>query len=449
MSEYCRWEFLLQFLVLPRFSWLGLFCWNLRDFSITLECMNDLPQHYALMLGLDEDWQVENVDLDLDAKRLEIHLRHAPDIPCCCPDCGEVRHLKDHAASRSWRHLDTMQFTTLIVARIPRTKCPECGVHNIHIPWAKPHGRFTLLFEAFTIQVLQAAASTEKARRLLGLGWNAVHTIMKDAVQRGLEQRDLEEIRHVGLDEKSFRKGHNYVSVMTDIEAGRVLEVVPQRTKKSANTLWKTLSSAQREQVEAVAMDMWPAYASSTEKHVPQADIVHDRFHISKYLNKAVDQVRRSEHKTLKQSGDNRLTGTRYLWLANEENLSEKQAARFSDIKDAKLKTSRGWAIGELFREFWDLPGEFTGRQFFKDWYAWASRCRLKPMVKVAKMIKRHFERIVTWFSHRISNGSAEGFNSKIQALKSAARGFRNFENYRIRILFFCGNLRLTPEPLG
>lgn len=408
--------------------------------------MNDLNQHYALLLGLKDDWLVQSVDLDLEAQRVEIRLQHNADEPCCCPDCGQACPLKDHTEERTWRHLDTMQFETVIKARIPRTNCAEHGVHNVHIPWAEPHGRFTLLFEAFAIRVLKASSSIEKGRRLLGLGWEAAQRIMNDAVERGLERRDLEEIKHVGIDEKNFGKGHDYVSVMTDIDGGRVLEVVPGRTQEAADSLWNTLSDEQRAQVEAVAVDMWAAFVNSAEEHVPQADIVHDRFHIAKHLNEAVDQVRRAEHKALKKEGDERLTGSRYLWLAREENLSDENAAAFEDLKESKLKTSRGWALVDLFRDFFEQQSERQGRAFFKDWYAWASRCRLKPLVKVAKMIRRHFERIVTWFTHRISNASSEGFNSLIQALKSAARGFRNFENYRTRILFFCGQLNLLPE---
>jgi transposase len=408
--------------------------------------MDSLAQHYALLLGLSEDWQVADVDLDLEDQRVEIQLEHAAGKPVCCAECGQTRPLKDHAPERRWRHLDTMQFETVLVARVPRTNCPECGVLNAEVPWAEPHGRFTLLFEAFAIRVLKASSSIEKGRRILGLSWHAAHSIMQGAVERGLERRDVRKIPHIGIDEKNFGKGHDYVSVMTDIDGGRVLEVVPGRKQESADSLWKTLSEEQRVQVAAVAMDMWAAYVNSAEEHVPQAAIVHDRFHIAKHLGEAVDQVRRAEHKSLKKEGDDRLTGSRYLWLTNEEHLSEERAASFEALKEANLKTSRAWALRELFRDFYEQVSEQQGRSFFKDWYAWASRCRLTPMVKVAKRIKRHFERIVTWFSYPISNASSEGFNSVIQALKSAARGFRNFENYRTRILFFCGKLNLFPD---
>lgn len=408
--------------------------------------MNDLTEHYSRLLGLDDSWRVADVDLDLSSQRVAIRLERAPGSTCHCPECGAARPLKDHAPQRQWRHLDTMQFETVLAARVPRTNCPDCGVLNIDVPWSQPHGRFTLMFQAFAIRVLQAAASIEQGRRLLGLSWHSAQQIMNTAVERGLESRDLESIAHVGIDEKNFGKGHDYVSIMTDIDAGRVLEVVPGRTREAADSLWDTLPDDQKEQVEAVAMDMWPAFLGSAAEHVPGADVVHDRFHISKHLGEAVDQVRRSEHKTLKAEGDDRLTGSRYFWLTNPENLSEERTATFEDLKNANLKTSRAWAIRELFRDFWNQAGPFTGHAFFQEWYAWASRCRLKPVIKVAKMLKSHLDQILTWFEHPISNAAAEGFNSKIQALKSAARGFRNFENYRTRILFFCGKLTLHPE---
>lgn len=410
--------------------------------------MNDLAQHDALLLGLNEDWLVIDVNLQLEQQRVEISLKHNPDIKCDCPECGTPRPLKDHTPERTWRHLNTMQFETVITARTPRTNCPDCGVHTVHIPWAEPHGRFTLLFEAFAIEVLRAASSVKQACELLGIGWDAAHTIMERAVERGCARRDLDDIEHVGIDEKNFGKGHSYVSVMTEIDASRVLEVVPGRKKESTDSLWNTLSEKQKKSVKGVAMDMWPAYASSTEEHVPEAKIVHDRFHIAKHLNEAVDRVRRAEHKALKQEGDERLKGSRYLWLTNEENLSEERAASFEALKKAKLKTARAWAIREQFLDFHAQRNESAGRRIFKKWYSWASRCRMEPMKRVGEMIKEHFERIVTWFSHPISNGSSEGFNSKIQALKTAARGFRNFRNYRTRILFFCGKLELLPEPV-
>ena len=407
--------------------------------------MKTLSEHYGQLLGLDAAWRVVDVDLSLAEQRVRIRLEPTGR-PACCSGCGQERPLKDHAPERTWRHLDTMQFETLLVARVPRTNCPECGVKTCTVPWAEPHGRFTLLFEAFAIRVLQAAHSIEGARLLLRLSWSSVQAILERAVERGLVRRDLSDVRHVGLDEKNFRRGQDYISVMTDLDGSRVLDVVQGRDEQAADVLWECLGEEPAQQLEAVAMDMSSAYENSTRLHAPQAEIVHDRFHIAKHLNEAVDQVRRQEHKALKQSGDETLTGTRQLWLYNPEHISDEQWAEFEALKDQHLKTARAWAIREQFRGFWEYRYAGAAKRFFGLWHRWASRCRLKPVQRVAAMLKQRLPNILTWFRHRISNGPAEGFNSRIQTLKSAARGFRNFFHYRLRILFFCGKLNLLPD---
>ena len=408
--------------------------------------MLNLPEHYAQLLGLDESWHVDDVDLSIDDSRVTINLHAVSGYPRNCSGCGAIRPLKDHAPSRQWRHLDTMQFETVLVASIPRTKCPDCAVKTCSVPWAEPHGRFTLMFEAFAIRVLQAASSVDRARALLGLSWDAVHRILEKAVERGLEGRNLDSVTRVGIDEKSFRRGQNYVSVLSDHDGNRVIEVVEGRDEESVNGMWKALSDDQKSNIEAVAMDMWKAFENSVAANLPHADIVHDRFHIMKHLNDAVDQVRRGEHKALKAQGDDTLKGTKYLWLSNPENLSDSKWIDFEALKDLHLKTARAWAIREQFNFFWSYTHAGWARKFFKRWYSWASRCQLAPVRKKAKMIHKRLENILTYFKHRITTGPAEGFNSRIQSLKSSARGFRNFANYRARILFFCGGLELIPE---
>jgi transposase len=279
--------------------------------------MEDLSAHYARLLGLGDGWEVTDVDLDLVSQRVTIRLERVPGSPCCCAVCGEQRPLKDHATEREWRHLDTMQFETVLLARTPRTNCPKCGVLNVDVPWAEPHGRFTLMFQAFAIRVLQASASIEQGRKLLGLSWRSAQDIMSMAVQRGLEVRDTDNIAYVGIDEKSFGKGHDYVSVLVDLEGRRVLEVAQGRTQEAADTLWKTLSDEEKDEVQAVAMDMWPAFLASAIEHVPQAQIVHDRFHISKHLGEAVDQVRRGRAQGF-ETGRRRAFDRQPLLVAHE-----------------------------------------------------------------------------------------------------------------------------------
>ncbi len=406
--------------------------------------MDALKSHYRQLLGLDESWIVTSVDLDLVGKRVVIRVEHVGNA-LLCPECSETCSMKDHAPERGWRHLDTMQFETILESRVPRTNCADCGVKTIRIPWASKHSRFTVMFEVFAIEVLQAASNVSAAATLLGLSWDSVHTIMERAVERGLERREVDHVTQVGIDEKSFGRGQDYVSLMTDLDGSRVLEVVPGRDEESADKLWDSLPAEQIAKIEAISIDMSQAFENTVRSHAPQAAIVHDKFHISKHLNEAVDKVRRQEHKLLQKEGDQRLTGTKQLWLFNPENIRESRQEEFEALKNRELKTARAWAIKENFRWFWSYCYAGHARNFFEDWYSWASRSRLQPIIKVAKMIKRRLPNILTYFKHRITNATSEGYNSRIQAIKSNARGFKNFDNYRTRILFFCGKLTLKP----
>ena len=274
--------------------------------------MSKLTEHYRQLLGLDTSWEVSEVSLSLEKKRVEITLVHRGG-PVSCPECESECAIADHPPERTWRHLDTMQFETVLRARVPRSKCKTCGVKTTAVPWAGKHSRFTLMFEVFVIEVIQACGNVKSAAELLGLDWDSVHRIMERAVERGFGCRELESLQYVGIDEKSFHRGHSYVSILTDLTGRRVLEVVEDRTEEAADGLWENLTDEQKEQVEAVAVDMWPAFANSVETNVQQAEIVHDRFHISKHLNEAVDRVRRQEHKTLTRAGDDRLKGSKQV----------------------------------------------------------------------------------------------------------------------------------------
>ena len=406
---------------------------------------SELQKHYAQLLGIGSPWEVKTVELKLEQKKVEIELGWQWGAAAKCPECGRECSIHDCAPERTWRHLDTMQFTTLIRARTPRANCPAHGVKTMSVPWAAPQGRFTLLFERFAVEVLLASATVSQACELLGIGWDTAQEIMRRAVERGLERRQLEDLKHLGMDEKSFKRGQSYITLLTDLDESRVLDVVEERTAEAADQLWDTLSSEQKQAVEAVAVDMWEPFIQTIQKQVPDADIVHDKFHVSKYLGEAVDKVRRQEHKELMAQGDQTLKGTRQLWLYNPQNFSPDQAEEFSALKDLQLKVARAWAAKELFSKFWEYQAEGWARRFFKDWFGWVSRSRLTPVVEVAQMLKRHLDNLLTYLKHHITNAVTEGLNSKIQSLKSAARGFRNFRNYRIRILFFCGKLNLYP----
>lgn len=340
----------------------------------------------------------------------------------------------------------TMQFQTILHCRIPRIQCAAHGVKSIDIPWAEKNSRFTALFERLAIDVLVGCQNQTKAKKLLGLSWDGVHLIMEKAVGRGLQRRSAGGLVHIGVDEKSFLKRHRYATVLSDLDNARVVDVARDRKEESLAELFRGIPEEQRREIVAVAIDMWDPHISAVEELLPEADIVHDKFHIAKYLGEAVDKVRKSEHKGLTKEGTETLKGTKYLWLTNPKNWSEEQKQQFKELKGKRLKVGRAWAIKELFSDIWGYVYEKPARNFFRKWYWWATHARLRPIAEVAGKLKRRLDNILTYLKHRITNAVAEGLNSKIQQVKSAARGFRNFDNYRIAILFFCGKLDMYPQ---
>lgn len=383
--------------------------------------------------------------LEVAQKRVVIEIAYNLAEPLHCPECGRSCAHYDDRQMRTWRHLDTMQFETRLRCELPRCNCPEHGVKTVQVPWAAKGSGFTLLFESFAIDVLQACTSVQAAADLLGLEWHQVSAIKGRAVERGLQRREAAPIKHLGIDEKSFRKGHRYVSVLTDIDGKRVLDVAQGRNLESCDKLFGGLTEQQREGVEAIAMDMCRTFISAAKKHLPQAAIVHDRFHVSQHLNQAVDKVRRQEHRALLEAGDDTLKGSKFHWLTGFEKMSEAMQLRFKELQALGLKVGRAHALKETFDHFWSYRSPGWARKFFKQWYGWARRSQLEPIKRVAKMIRDHFEHLITYARHRITNAASEGFNAVIQSIKANARGFRNFENYRTAILFHCGKLDLHP----
>lgn len=226
---------------------------------------------YAAILGIQSPWQVESVELQQEPGEVHIHLSHTPGQQWPCAECGTLCRLHDHQAERRWRHLDTCQYRTILHAEPPRTECPEHGVKVVRLPWAEPGSRFTALFEALAIAWLKSA-SQQAVADLLRLSWDEMHGIMDRAVARGLERRAAEPISHLGVDEKAFRKGHSYVTLVNDLDRSRVLYVAEERKQSSMDGFWATLTPEQISSIEAVAMDMLDPYVSSTREHLPGAD---------------------------------------------------------------------------------------------------------------------------------------------------------------------------------
>lgn len=406
--------------------------------------MHDI-ELFAKLLELESPWRVSSVNPDFEKKEITIKLEWPKGGRVRCPFCEHEGGIYDHRRQRVWRHLDTMQFKTYLVADVPRVECPEHGVHMVCTPWASDKSRFTLLFEKMAIGILQGASSQTQAMEILRLSWDEVHHIQERAVRRGVARRNLCEARQIGIDEKSFGKGQDYVSVMYNIKEGTVIDLVKGRKEEDAIKLFSIIPESGREFVDVVSMDMWQGFVNAAEKTLPNADIVHDRYHISAHLNKAVDAVRRAEMRTLRGEEENPLCGARFTILKNPENWTAEEKKQFREIMGAGMKSAKAWSIRETFRGFWDYKYEGSATKFFKGWFWWATHSQLEPMRKVAHMLNDRFHHIITYIEHRVTNAVGEGLNAKIQTLKTNARGFRNFENYRIAILFHCGGLDMEP----
>ena len=403
---------------------------------------------YQRVLGLEEPWSVKRVELNVKERKVDIWVEHGAGAGWACPECGRSMGCYDHSAERVWRHLDTCQFATHLHARVPRVECPEHGVRQVKVPWAEARSRFTLLFERWIIDVLTECQTVSGVCALLGVSWDEAFNVMQRAVERGQSRKRPEPIRHIGVDEKAFRKGHSYMTIVCDLEKSTVEHVAEDRKVESLAGYFRSLGSDQLNAVEAVAMDMWGPYIQATMQNLPLAadKIVFDPFHVMKHMNDAVDKVRRQEHRQLKAEGDESLKGSKYLWLYGRENVPEQRTDEFEALKDQVVRTSRAWAIKEMLRELWGYRSVGWARRFFKQWFGWARRSQLSPVRKVAAMIRDHLPNILTYCKHQITNGVAEGLNSKIMTIKRKACGYRNKENFKVAIYFFCGGLDLYPR---
>ena len=401
---------------------------------------------YQCLLGLSSPWTVARVDLDMAKLHVDVHVEHPKGSRFGCPECGRELAVYDHAAPRSWRHLDSCQFLTYLHGSPPRVECPDHGVRQAKLPWAGTGSRFTELFEMLAIDMLRAA-NVKQGAAILRISWDEAWHLMERAVLRGRAAKGNTVPKQIGVDEKAISKGHKYMTLVCDRDAATVEYVGEGRKEESLDAYFAAFTEDQRAGIEAISLDMWPAFINACKKHVPQAEekMVFDRFHIMKHVGDGVDRVRKQEHKVLLGKGDSTLIRSKYLWLYNPANMPDKARERFAQIRHEHLKTDRAWALKESLREFWDYSTTGWAKRFWDRWYFWATHSRLPPMIEAAKMIARHLPNVLTYFTHRVTNAVAEGLNSKIATVQKRACGFRNRDNFKIAIYFHCGGLNLYP----
>jgi transposase len=392
---------------------------------------------FKLALNLQPPWYIKAIEFDYQGKQLDLYIDFEKGSKFPCPICGKADCTLHDTIERIWRHLDFFQFKTYLHCRVPRTECDSCGVKQIIVPWARKSSGFTLLMDSM-ILLMAKSMPVNAIARIIDEHDTRIWRVLHHYVQEARSAEDFSKVESVGVDETSRAKGHNYVSVFVDIDKSKVIHVCEGKGAETIKSFKEDFEEhkGETDNVKSFCCDMSPAFISGIENNFPKASITFDRFHVMKLMNEAVDRVRRQE-----QAHNACLKKTRFIWLKNPENLTEKQKKELGSLKDMNLKTSKAYEIKLALREFWNFRDPILARNYLKKWYFWASHSRRPPVIETAKTFKRHMNGILNYINTRIDNGVLEGINSLIQAAKSAARGYRSTKNLITIIYLRLGKL--------
>lgn len=385
---------------------------------------------------------VRKVEWADDGFRIHLDVRRRRRLPC--GSCGTLGRLRDRLKEREWKHVPLWGIPVRLVYAPARVNCPECGKVRVEdLPWS--YGKCPVSIGL--IWFLSAWAKLlawEVVAKLFGVHWNTVASAVRQAVAYGLEHRDLGTVLCIGIDELSRRKGHVYVTNVYDLNGKRLIWSGEGRSTGTLEAFFAEHGKALKDKVKGVCCDMWQPYVDVIKAHLPDATLVFDRFHITQHLLGAVDEVRREEARKLKKTNPELLKRTRYLWLKNVENITDKERTRLRHLASLNLRSDRARLLKDAFREFWDYKRKGWAKRFLKKWFWWATHSRLEPMRDFAWMLRRHEEDILSYFELRIDNGLVEGMNNKAKVISHRCYGFRTANTY-ITALYHClGDL---PEP--
>lgn len=393
--------------------------------------MKDFQEKYNVFefaLGIPEPWYVFHYELDKEEKTFHIYLEYRSGAEFLCPNCGntgcKVHDIQDQ--DRTWRHLDFWQYKTILHARMPRVNCHSCSkIRTVNIDWARPGTGLSLLFEHHVLSLMVDMPVAAVARKV-GEHDPRLWRVLQYYVYQEIQKIDVSHLKHVSLDETSRTRGHNYVTLFVDTDTKKVIFVTIGKGSDVLQEFCLFLDSkgVAHSQIKEFCCDMSPSFISGIEANFPEASITFDKFHVMKMVNEAVDKVRREE-----QSSQSELKNSRYVWLKNPENLTDKQKKQFTKLKDLNLKT------GHAYRMKLSLQDMFTrsyiiSEMYFEEWCSWAMRSQLEPVIKLAHSLKRHKDGILQWFKTKLTNGLLEGINSLVQASKRKARGYRTADNF-------------------
>ena len=399
--------------------------------------MNEV-ELFQMALGLADPWRVVRSSFDVEKGRLDIKIDFPRGSKFRCPVCGELCTAYD-TSDKTWRHLSFFQHEAYLHARVPRVKCDACGVKQIGVPWAREDSGFSLLFEAFIMSMVKVMPVNNVAEKVNEHD-TRLWRIVLHYVEKARDRSVFSDVIRAAFDETSARKGHDYVTLFSDLDTRRVIFVADGKDSSTVEAFAADLKAhgGDPEAITEVCIDMSGAFIKGTAEHLPNAQITFDKFHAVKIVNDAVDQVRRGEQKTRPE-----LKKTRYIWLKNSTNLTQPQQETLGNLSKSNLKTARAYQIRLTFQDLYSQPSRADGEVFLKKWYFWATHSRLQPMIDAAKTVKRHWDGILRWFDSKIANGFSEGINSLIQAAKAKARGYRSTRNLKAMIYLIAGKLEL------
>jgi transposase len=397
-------------------------------------------QNMELVFHITEPWYIESANFNEKLKQLDIYLKFRKGSTFTCSGCGasHQRFYDIADQDRSWRHLNFLEYPSYIHAPLPRTSCQTCGhILRVEVSWAvKPRSSFTRHFDAFIITMAKDMPMNaisrmvhEEDKKL----WRIVHYYVEHAIAT----QDLSHVTKINVDETSAKRGHNYVSIFMDPETKSVIHITKGKDSATWSECKNQLEShgGNASKITEVCMDMSPAFLKGAREQFPEASITFDKFHVIQIVNKAVDEVRRTESKKTMD-----LKNTRYLYLKNPQNLTTEQEVKLEKLSSMELDTGKAYRMRLVLQEIFRYPATIAP-DVLKDWINWGLRCKLEPMVQVAKTIQNHFNGIVRWFSSKLNNGILEGVNSLFQAAKRKARGYRSDKNIVAMVYLLAGKL--------
>jgi len=365
-----------------------------------------------------------------------------------CSGCHRRRPGYDRLPPRRFEFVPLWQIAVFFLYAPRRADCPRCGVTVEELPWSDGKSPLTTTYRWFLARWAKRLSWQEVAVTF-HTTWEAVYRSVQSAVAWGLEHRALTGIQAIGVDEVQWRRGHHYLTVVYQIEAGmkRLLYVGLDRTEESLRGFFRILNDEARQTIRYLCSDLWKPYLTVLAQEVSHAIHVLDRFHIMQAMNKAIDEVRAEEVRRLKRDGyEPVLKRARWCLLKRPENLTQKQTMKLAELLKYNLRTVRSYLLREDFQRFWTYQYAGWAGRFLREWCTRTMRSKIEPMKKVARMLRSHEDLILNWFRARgtISAGVTEGLNNKLKLTMRKAYGFRTFDAVETALYH---NLGALPEP--